>query len=120
MENPVSTDQHQTPSHSVWGIISCLLPIITLCGVISNYPSFSFMGSPMGSLFLYCIFPVILLIGFILSINELRKKDTKKLFPILGIIIALIAIAPMLLEWLLGLMQGVPFSCLENPSFCGW
>ena len=78
------------------------------------------MASPTGSLFLYCIFPVILLIGLILSISEFMKKDSKKLFPALGIIITIIAIAPMLLEWLLGLMQGVPFSCLENPSFCGW
>ena len=120
MENPISTDQYQSPGHSFWGILSCVLPFIILFGVISNYPSFSLMGTPAGSFFLYCISPVGLLSGFVLSVGELRKKHRKRFFPILGIVIALIAVAPMLLEWLLGLMQGVPFSCLEDPSFCGW
>jgi len=35
-EDTSSTEQRQSPYHSFWGILSCVLPLIILCGVLSN------------------------------------------------------------------------------------
>lgn len=96
--------------HSFWGIVSCVLPLIILLGVASNYPSFSLLGSVAGVFFLYCISPIGLTIGFFLSVRELRKPNQKKLFPNLGIFFLILATMPLLLEWVLALMSGAPFS----------
>lgn len=118
MDNPNTTDLFEKPSHSSRGILSFALPFLVLCGVSSLLTSL--MSTRLGSLFLYCISPALLLTGVILSTSELRNKKRNRLFPALGLMIALLAVVPMVFVWLLGLMQGAPFSCLDNPSFCGW
>ena len=117
MDNLDSMDPFE-PGHSFRGILSFVLPSIVLSGVASQLTAL--LGTPVGALFLYCISPVILLTGAILSFSELRNKKRSSLFPTVGMLITILALLPMLLVWLLGLMQGAPFSCLENPSFCGW
>lgn len=119
MDNPDLVILPEKPNHSVLGMLSFALPSLVFCLVVSQLTAL--MGTRGGALFLYVISPIILLTSAILACIELlRNKAKSKLFPFLGIIVALIAAAPMILLWLLGLMQGIPFSCLETPSFCGW
>ena len=119
MESPIPIDQVQAKSDSKWRTISFVISLIMTfmgCLIMANV-----IPSLEGIIFIplmYSIFPILLVAGVGFGIAGLIEKNRKRLFSILGLILNSIAFLPVLLFWVLGLMQGLPFSCFQDPSFC--
>jgi hypothetical protein len=118
MENSANDNQPQALGHSKWGILSFLVSLVMsiVGGLILSNAVQSLEGRAYVPL-MYCLFPVGYLLGIGSAIAGLRERNRKRLFSVLGLIINIFASFPMLLMWVLGLMAGLPFSCLP-PSFC--
>jgi hypothetical protein len=67
---------------------------------------------------LYCILPLLGAIGVGFGAAGLFLKNRGKLLPVLGIILNAGSFLPIVFFWVLGLMVGLPFSCLENMANC--
>jgi len=119
MESQIPINQVQTLSHSKWGTISFVISLVmTLMGCLIMTDVIPSLDGIIFIPLMYCIFPILLVAGAGFGIAGLIEKNRKRLFSILGLILNGIAFLPVLLFWMLGLMQGLPFSCIENPSFC--
>lgn len=107
-----------TPAHSFLGILSCLLPLANLAVLVPGIPTLSLLVTSLGVIFVYGLAPVAILAGFVIAIVELRRKDSKRLFPVLGLIFNFLALIALLFTWFMALSVGYPFVCIDKPAFC--
>jgi hypothetical protein len=119
IENLEAADQIQIHTQSKMEKLSFLISLamsVSGCLILSNtIPSLdALIYLPL----IYCILPLVGVTGVGFGIAGLIEKNRKKHFAVLGLIINVIAFLPVLLMWILGLMQGMPFSCIQDPSFC--
>ena len=121
MGMPVFEEEPQILRHSRWGVFSFIVSMImTFVGFLVLQGDYYInIGAYINIvILLYCIYPVGILLGLGLVFAGFREKNRKRLFPVLGLIINVLASFPMLLMWVLMLMAGMPFACLENLASC--
>ena len=119
MDNPISIDPVQPTSHSLRGRISLWISSVMLfagflivTNVLPRLDLIIFVS------LIYCILPLLGVIGIGFGVAGLIEKNRKKTLAILGILLNVISFLPIVLFWILGLMVGLPFSCIENLANC--
>ena len=89
--------------HSKLGVASTIIGVVNIAGLaifllyISYYLDKSFdpdtvIDAAFSSIFAGAVFVIILFTGFILSLISLFQKNTKKLFGILGLTLAIVGV----------------------------
>ncbi len=69
-------------------------------------------------LVMYCVLPAAGVFGLGAGLRSLRARPHNNLPAWLGLGANLLSLLPVCLMWALGLMSGLPFTCLQNMAFC--
>ena len=119
MDNTTSNQPVRRVFFALGGVISLAISLVML------YAGYLIMTNVLPRLdmiifvsLIYCVLPLLGVIGIAFGIAGLFQKGWFKLLPILGILLNLISFAPIVLFWILGLMVGLPFTCFESLANC--